>query len=432
MTRPARKRRWRHSLGARLVAMFLLLALAVAVTFVIGMRSALRGGWLDYARPLVNHYVDLLAAEIGTPPDLARAQAIVQRTPLRIRIDGPVLQWDSQPGARNSWGHDEGRFWDGREEGDSSWRPVRQLADGHRITFGLVDVGPERRGRIAGWITLALLLLLTAAAYTYVRHLLRPLKAIRAGAIRYGDGDFAQPIALRRRDELGVLGDQIDTMAAQLRDRLDAKRALLLAISHELRSPLTRARLNAELVAEGPERAALLRDLGQMRDLVTDLLESERLVAGHPALHLAPTDLNELVRAVVASQFAGAALQLELDPALPAAPLDAARLRLLVRNLLDNALRHSAGAAQPPELRSEHDADTLRLRVRDHGPGVAPEQLPALAQAFYRTDAARARETGGVGLGLYLCRLIAQAHGGTLSFRDAAPGLEVSLSLPRR
>jgi signal transduction histidine kinase len=417
-------RRWRHSLGARLVLMFLLLALAVAATFLIGAQTMLRGGWQGYARPLTADYVDRLVAEIGTPPDLARAQALAQRLPLRIRIDGPALQWDSQPRPERQrrFGHDD--------DGERPWQPTRTLADGHRIAFSLAELGPQPRTRHAGWATLAALLLLTALAYGYVRHLLRPLGEIRAGALRYGGGDFGRPIVVRRRDELGVLADQINTMAAGLRDRLDAKRALLLAISHELRSPLTRARVNAELVAEGPERDALLRDLGQMRDLITDLLESERLAAGHEALHREACDMNALVRELVDAQFAGRAIALQLDAAAPVAWLDPARIRLLVRNLLDNALRHSAGAAAPVELRTAREGDTLRLAVRDHGPGVAPEQLARLAEAFYRPDQARQRETGGVGLGLYLCRLVAQAHGGQLEFRAAAPGLEVTLTLP--
>jgi signal transduction histidine kinase len=72
----------------------------------------------------------------------------------------------------------------------------------------------------------------------------------------------------------------------------------------------------------------------------------------------------------------------------------------------------------------------VRLRVRDHGPGVPEEQLALLAQAFYRPDSARQRATGGVGLGLYLCRLVAQAHGGQMVMRNAAPGLEVDITLP--
>ena len=75
-------------------------------------------------------------------------------------------------------------------------------------------------------------------------------------------------------------------------------------------------------------------------------------------------------------------------------------------------------------------ADKIVLRVRDHGPGVEEAQLPHLGEAFYRTDSARLRSTGGVGLGLYLCRLVARAHGGDLTARNAQPGLEIEVTLP--
>jgi signal transduction histidine kinase len=211
---------------------------------------------------------------------------------------------------------------------------------------------------------------------------------------------------------------------------LDAKRALLLAISHELRSPLTRARVNAELVGEGEPKDALLRDLSAMRDLISDLLESERLAAGHRALQTESVDLAALVRDVAATQFPAAVLQLDLDASLPPLPADPMRLKLLLRNLIDNALRHSAEAARRPivSLRREPDG-RIALGVRDFGPGVGDEQLQRLSEPFYRTDSARARATGGVGLGLYLCRLIAQAHGGELRLRRAEPGLEASALL---
>jgi signal transduction histidine kinase len=282
-----------------------------------------------------------------------------------------------------------------------------------------------------GWITLALLLGLTALAYLYVRRLLRPLDDIRAGAQRFGRGEFALPIPQRRRDELGDLADHINTMAGNLHGMLDAKRALLLAISHELRSPLTRARVNAELVDEGEARDALLRDLGEMRDLIADLLESERLAAGHSALNAEPTDLPALVRELVATQFGGRDLALKLDDDIAPIDADATRIRLLLRNLIANALRHSAGAAQPPEVFLRREAPgRIALGVRDFGPGVPAEHLPHLAEAFYRADSARQRATGGVGLGLYLCRLVAEAHGGGLLIRRAEPGLEVSAWWP--
>ncbi len=422
----------RRSLGLRLVLLFVALALATTAVFSVGMQRALAGGWGALVRPLLVDYVDRLTTELGSPPDVARAQALVQRLPLSIRIEGPRVQWSSEPEGhdwrerRRDFGHD-------LDAGDAAARLLqRSTADGHRITFGVSAAGWQRRPRLIGWVTLGLLLGLTAAAYLATRWLFRPLDDIRAGVQRFGTGDFGAPIPLRRRDELGELAQQVNTMAADLQRMLEAKRALLLAVSHELRSPLTRARLNAELVAEGPARDALLDDLAAMRDLIGDLLEGERLAGGHAALQREPTDLAALVREWLAEQRPELPLQLALPEGLPPLPLDRMRLRLALRNLLDNARRHGDGAMQPPLLRIEREGDGLRLVLRDFGPGVDPAHLPHLAEPFYRPDAARQRATGGVGLGLHLCRLVAQAHGGRLELRNADPGLEVALWLPAR
>ena len=431
-----------HSLRVRLVALFLLLALAMAATFLFGMQKAFSVGWRDAARPLVVDYVDRLAAEIGNPPSVERALALVQRLPIAVRISGPLVNWRSHPSTP-----EQERRWNdaNRWKGDEPRLLERTTADGHHIRFSLNVQVWQDPPRVIGWATLAVLLLLTALAYLRVRRLLRPLDDIRAGALRFGAGDFAQPIPVRhpqRPDELGELAATINTMGGDIGQMLDAKRALLLAISHELRSPLTRARLNTELLPETPDvqpaRDALLRDLGLMRDLITDLLESERLASPHAALHLEPVDLTALVGEVVASLDGAPDVQQTLAANLPTPMLDRTRIRLLLRNLLDNALRHSADAPLPPEISLEiNPADVatgaapgLRITVRDHGPGVPEDQLPHLAQPFYRPDAARERATGGVGLGLYLCELVAQAHGGTFTVRNAVPGLEVKVIVP--
>ncbi|MBX3620860.1 MAG: HAMP domain-containing histidine kinase [Rhizobacter sp.] len=415
--------RFRHSLRWRLVALFLLLAVGTVVVFVGGTRAALTGGFQMLVKPLLADYVDRLAAEVGSPPDVARAQALVARLPISIRIDGPRVHWDSHP-ARTATREPQGG------ERDMAALLTRTTADGHQLRFGLGDVVWHARHPWPGVVPLAGLLLLTLAAYATVRRLFRPLDDIRAGALRYGEGDFSRPIPVRRRDELGDLASQVNDMASGLRGMLDHQRALLLAISHELRSPLTRARLNAELSAESPERVALLRDLTLMGELITDLLEGERLAAGPAALKREPTDLNTLVREVVATGCAGQPVQLSLADDLPPLMLDRPRASMLVRNLVDNACRHGAAAGQPVTVSTHAEAAQVVLTVRDHGPGVPPEQLSRLAEPFYRPDVARTRAGGGVGLGLYLCRLVAQSHGGTLVLRNAAPGLEASVRWP--
>ena len=422
----------RRSLRLRLLLVFLLLAMGMALIFLVGSQRALGNGWRQAVAPLLGDYIDRLAADIGTPPSVERARALAARLPIAIRIEGPVVRWrseaDTQDDPRAAWGQ--------RWRDDEGPRLLeRSTADGHRIVFGWADLPWKNQPRTIGWVTLGLLLVLTALAYLYLRRLLRPIDDIRAGALRFGRGEFDQPIRVRRADELGDLAGQVNTMARDIHKMLEGQRALLLAISHELRSPLTRARLNAELLPEGPTtqvaRDALLRDLAEMRDLIADLLESERLSGAHVALHREPTDLAALVREVVDARADRVAPRLQVGTALPLLPVDRVRLRLAVRNLLDNAVRHGGDAA-PPELVLEVDGDSVRLRVRDHGPGVPDAQLSRLAEPFYRTDEARQRSTGGVGLGLYLVRLVAQAHGGQLAFRNARPGLEVTVSLPLR
>jgi len=417
-------RRWRHSLRLRLVTMFVVLALVMTAVFMGGMRSAVSSGWREAGRPLIADYVNRLAAEIGTPPDVARAEALTQRLPLAVRIEGPRVNWESHPGSMQHRGFESraGDFFS------------RSTADGHRISFGLGSLPWQRGPQGVGLLTLALLLMLVLAAYAIVRKLLRPLDDIGAGAQRFGRGDFAQPIPIRRNDELGDLAQRINTMAHDIEGMLDAKRALLLALSHELRSPLTRARLNAELLPATPEgqgeRAALLRDLGEMRDLISDLLESERLASPHAALLREPVDLAALAREVAAELPQGERIALDLPPDLPPLALDRTRMRVLLRNLLDNALRHGAGATEAPRLSLRRlDGDTLEIEVRDFGPGVEASQLEHLTEPFFRTDGARQRATGGVGLGMYLCRLVVEAHGGRFTVRNANPGLAVQALL---
>lgn len=452
----------RYSLKLRLILLFWLLAFGVGFLFWGGMQKAFSIGWREAARPLLMDYVDRLTAELGTPPNPERAAALVAQLPITLRIDGPQVQWQSHPTLS------------GREltpERTGTPRVLeRMTADGHRIEWGLSAEAFTHRPRLA-WLVLLGLLILTAWAYVMVRRWLRPLDDIGAGAERFGAGQFDAPIPIPHAhapDELGQLAHTINVMGQDIHQMLEAKRSLLLAISHELRSPLTRARLHAELLPESADlqiqRDGLMRDLDTMAQLINDLLESERLSGHHRVLHREWTAVAELVQQML---FEDAVLQriaqttspaslashtsspdtstprpladVHIAPDMPAlCHLDPQRVRVLLRNLLLNALRYGQGLAHPPEIeltwvaassQQATEGGMVHIRLRDFGPGVEAAQLPHLGQAFYRPDSARSRETGGVGLGLYLCRLIAQAHGGEMEIRNAHPGLEVRVSL---
>ncbi|MGE4337082.1 MAG: ATP-binding protein [Pigmentiphaga sp.] len=434
------RQRIARSIKLRLVLMLLLLAGAVALIFLVAAQHAFSVGWREAARPLLTDYVDRLAADITIDgaPSVARAQALVEHLPVTVRISGPATQWSSHPDTERFQSRNKSIAGD---EPDWLRMRLRKTADGHTLIFGIDGEVLERHPNRLGY-ALAALLLLTLSAWFYVRRLLRPLDAINDGAQRFGAGDFSQPIPQRRAekpDELDELTVTLNIMGRDIHQMLEAKRALLLAISHELRSPLTRARLHVDLLPESlavqPHREALLRDLQEMTLLIGDLLESERLAGRHVALQCEPVDLEALAHAVARElaerHTAMQRVSIEADMSLPRLALDPGRMRLLLRNLLDNALRYGNAANRPPELHLRRTASGgVLIEVRDYGPGVPEPQLSQLAEAFYRPDTGRSRRTGGVGLGLYLCRLVTQAHGGTFEVRNANPGLVARVTLP--
>ena len=220
------------------------------------------------------------------------------------------------------------------------------------------------------------------------------------------------------------------------------RHALLAALSHDLRTPLTALSGNAEALAQGLERAGrpeaeqaqlLLEQSRRIARLVTNLLEMARLQAGGVTLRQDWLPLDELVGGAVAA-LGGALdrhpLQLRLPPGLPLLYGDATLLERVLVNLLDNAVKYSP-AGSPVEVSAAVDQDRIVLRVADHGPGLPPGDPARLFDPFSRGE--RESAIAGVGLGLAICRTIADVHGATLSATDLPQGGACfTLSLPLR
>jgi signal transduction histidine kinase len=218
-------------------------------------------------------------------------------------------------------------------------------------------------------------------------------------------------------------------MAERIGQLVQAQRELLANVSHELRTPLARIRVALDLAAEGDaqEAAASLReiagDLGELERLVADVLTSARLelssdVAAPPQTPLRSERIvaRELLDEA-ATRFRAAHPEHELvvQMATLGAQLDADRmlLRRALDNLLDNAAKHSESRCAVALTASVDDA-RLWVEIRDQGRGISPEDLKNLFTPFFRADRSRARQTGGLGLGLVLARRIVEAHRGSL------------------
>ena len=264
------------------------------------------------------------------------------------------------------------------------------------------------------------------------RATLRPVKRLTDDAERIAaTGDLSERTDEDRSDELGRLAVAFNTMLDALAKSVSAQRQLVADASHELRTPLASARTNLELIElhddlSADERrrivAEALVELREMTHLIEELVELARGDVHVPRKQL--TRLDHLTEEAIATAARRSAttFRTELDPTLvDAAP---AVLGRAISNLLDNAVKWSPEGA-PVEVTVKDGTVT----VRDHGPGIAADDLPYVFDRFYR--AAGARKLPGSGLGLAIVRQVAEAHGGTVSAEPAAGGGSVfTLRLP--
>jgi len=265
-------------------------------------------------------------------------------------------------------------------------------------------------------LVLGLGLFFLILAYAAITWLFQPIRAIRKGAEHIGRGNFDFRISHARRDQLGDLAQDINRMAGDVEKMLDAKRALLLGISHELRTPLSRMRLALEFFDDEENVESLKAEIAEMEKIVVSLLEAERLNSRHAQLSRTKVDFGSLIEELLDDFFSRD--RDRIDVVLPTRPVtasvDEARITLMLKNLLGNALRYSKPEDGQIELRLESTGSELVITVADNGPGLSKDQAEHIGEPFYRSDPSRARESGGTGLGLYLATLIAHAHGGTL------------------
>jgi signal transduction histidine kinase len=260
---------------------------------------------------------------------------------------------------------------------------------------------------VAGLGTLALLAVAIAAGgYLVARRVTRRLERLQRRVEALGSGDLRARVEVEGADEVADLARSFNQAADRIERLVSAQRGLLAGASHELRSPLARIRVALELLADGgrPElKAELARDIAELDELIGELLLASRLDAVGGLERREDVDLLALLAEEAAHSGAvvnGDPVRLKGDPRM---------LRRLIRNLLENAARHGAGA--PVEATVESAGSGALLRVADRGPGVAEAERERVFEPFYRSSHTAESERG-TGLGLALVRQIARHHGG--------------------
>lgn len=286
------------------------------------------------------------------------------------------------------------------------------------------------------------LLLAMLIAWWIARTLLEPVKRVAAATHRLASGDYGSRVAVASDDEVGQLSRDFNQLAYTLERNEKMRREFMADVSHELRTPLSVLRGELEAIEDGvrsldqSSMKSLQGEVSMLSKLVDDLYELSLADVGALTYRKAPCLLNDLLEnslAMYRDRFTARQLQVDLE--LPRQPVellaDASRLQQLFSNLLENAVRYT-DVNGTLRISVGVDRDTVRIDFLDSGPGVSATQLPRLFERFYRGESSRNREHGGAGLGLAICRSIANAHDGSL-VADHSPygGLWLILRLPR-
>ncbi|MBT5718255.1 MAG: HAMP domain-containing protein [Gammaproteobacteria bacterium] len=424
----------RRSLFVRLLLIFGITVILFFAIFSISLRTVNQNNnTIDAIPDFFTRNIESIIEDIGTPPNLNNAMRLADELEWSIAINNPIMRWSSDNEYRLPV---EQSVFNRTLTSDAEVRSIDNediimvQRGGYDFYLYQRSLNANNSNYIVLYIGVALASIVLFLNYFMVNRLLDPVRLLRKGAERIRLGELNFRVKGNRQDELGELTESINHMADSLQSMLEAKRQLLLAISHELRTPITRAKLRLEFMPESDEKDQLKEDIQEIEQLITDLIEAERLNEEHAVLTAEPTPLAAFVEGVC-EQFESypGDLELELPDEDREFIIDNLRVRLLITNLVNNAIRH--GESNPIIVRVSFNGEFAHLEVEDHGEGIAAEHLTHICEPFYRADSARQRNTGGFGLGLYLCRLIAQAHGGELIIESQlGKGTHIKVKLP--
>ncbi|MGH8296211.1 MAG: HAMP domain-containing sensor histidine kinase, partial [Steroidobacteraceae bacterium] len=309
-----------------------------------------------------------------------------------------------------------------------SYDAVIRLPDRSSLVYRVTPVDPGAPLPPGLMLNVILLVaLLVIALYIAARGITRPLSRLVGAADNIGRGVRQPKLEENGARELRRAARAFNSMQDRLHRYLDSRTRVLAAMSHDLKTPLTRLRLQVETQIEDPAlQARFGKDLDEMESMVRGALALFRGLNDEEALE--PVDVGLLLE-TVRGEFVEMGKEVTVEgTALGPLPGKPQALKRCITNLVANAINFGGRARIVVR-----DGAELEIGVCDEGPGIPAEELEKVFEPFYRLESSRNRDTGGTGLGLSIARDVAQAHGGSLVLRNRPQGgLEARLRLPRR
>lgn len=417
-----------HSISTRILLAILITGVFVNIVAAISMRIVMdnnpeRG---KYLRNHFRNYIGYLLADIELPPNPDQLAKMSQYLHFDVRIFHPkhsyataenlpdlteIDQWfvDKEHFRKqHSW---LVKFWPypiGRIEGRLFTKIVR---DDYTLVFflnkGFED--PLHKGMVT--YVIVVLSLIVVILYTYIKHLIKPIHELKNKVELVGKGDFDQVVPIKGKNEFAVLAKVFNQMTAQVKEMMESKKRLLRDVSHELRSPLTRMKLATQMLSDNSLKGRLNDDIQEMEKMITDLLKSFQMAGDNEELITHKFDLIPIIEELV-TILTTATNEITLidKPERFVVNCNPEKSQIVIKNVLENALKYSSEAKRPVEIRFAAN----KLTIRDFGIGISSEDLKKVFEPFFRADRSRQRKTGGFGLGLHLCNGIMKRQNGSI------------------
>lgn len=418
-------KKWKHWMGCWSVYFKLQFTILVTAIIVILLGVILVHFLFDSPRKSGNIFAraatKLFIEKLGKKPSLEKAKVLSQSLNIQIRYKGPAGSWSTRSDIPDLMKPPQGtpRFQNKNiriaVENRHFFVHIKNKKDEYQITTDTLF--PPFK--VTSWaIAIAVLLtIIFSTSYFAIRMIFNPIRKLKDSVDKVGQGDLDVIVPIKNDDELGKLGQSFNEMTHKLKSLIKSKERLLLDVSHELRSPLTRVKLALEFLPDSKSKTNITEDIKSIETMVTELLESARLDSNYGALNISRINLTRLLdELIIGLPTEPIGINFERPDNDFYCEVDESRLQTVFKNILENSIKYSSESSKPVEVTMSQTKEDIQVSIKDYGVGVPEEDIPFIFEPFYRIDKSRSKKTGGYGLGLNICKKIVEAHSGNIFF----------------
>jgi signal transduction histidine kinase len=408
--------RFFKSIFPKLIIIILFFGILINISIWAFFRFSTEGAPRRFIPVYILKMNEYIIKDIGVPPDTVKARNLAEDLNLNIRFQSHDMNWTTSehvPKIEELATDEEFKEKFPSTESfrmEYEERPIyvfkKPLGVYIFSTLSSQDFfNPER----AIVILVILVSIIFIPLYFLLRWLFNPLKRLTYAVEQIGEGNYDVDVKVKRGDEMGELADSITEMSSKIKHSVRSKEQLLLDVSHELRSPLTRIKLGLEVDSS---KEKINEDVIEMEKMISGLLENYRVESDYDTLKFERIDIVDLIEDVISEYVSNERLLFKKpDKEKVFINVDPEKVRMVLRNIIENALKYSSDKI---DIWLSERNESVMINIKDKGIGISEEDLKYIFEPFYRADRSRSRKTGGFGLGLSISKKIMDNHHGSI------------------